>query len=41
MPYSEAGITYDQMLKILASPENGQGDIYWIKADIIGRMITE
>lgn len=36
--YSEKGVTYDQMLKYLASPENGLGDIYWVKADIIDKM---
>lgn len=35
LPYSETGVTYDRMLKILASPENGLGDIYWVKADVI------
>jgi len=40
-PYSETGITYDEMLRFLASPENGLGDIYWIKADIIGQLKSE
>jgi hypothetical protein len=38
LPYSKMGITYDQMLEILAQPENGLGDIYWISADIIDEM---
>ncbi len=38
MPYSEMGVTYDQMLRILASPENGLGDIYWIEAEIIDEL---
>jgi hypothetical protein len=33
--YSEIPITYEQKIKILNSPDNGNGDIYWIDAKII------
>jgi Tol biopolymer transport system component len=36
--YTEIGITYDQMLILLAAPENGLGDIYWISASIIDEI---
>ena len=38
MPYSETGVTYDQMLKILALPENGLGDIYWVSTNVIDEL---
>lgn len=34
-PYSEIPLTYERKLKILNSPGNGNGDIYWVDTKII------
>ena len=31
-PYSDSPLTYEDKLKILNSPGNGLGDIYWVDA---------
>jgi len=37
-PYSETPITYEEKIKILNSPGNGMGDIYWVDAKIIEEL---
>ena len=34
-PYSETPITYNEKIKILNSPGNGLGDIYWVDTKVI------
>ena len=34
-PYSEEPLTYEDKIRILNSPGNGEGDIYWVDAKII------
>lgn len=36
--YSETVLTYDEIIKILKSPGNGEGDIYWVDAKIIEEL---
>ena len=36
--YSETPLTYEEKLRILNSPGNGQGDIYWVDAKIIEQL---
>jgi Tol biopolymer transport system component len=37
-PYSETPLTYDEIIKILNSPENGEADIYWVDAKVIENL---
>jgi len=39
--YSETPLTYDEIIKILDSPGNGEGDIYWVDAKIIEKLKPE
>ena len=39
--YSETPLTYDEIIKILNSPGNGEGDIYWVDARIIEKLKPE
>ncbi len=34
-PYSVTPITYQQKMKALKGPGNGEGDIYWVDARVI------
>ncbi len=36
--YSETALTYNEVIKILDSPGNGEGDIYWVDAKIIEKL---
>jgi len=36
--YSERGISYDEKIKILNNPGNGNTDIYWMDANIIEEL---
>jgi hypothetical protein len=36
--YSDIPITYEQKIKILNNPGNGQGDIYWVSVKIIDEL---
>jgi Tol biopolymer transport system component len=36
--YSESPLTYNEIIKILDSPGNGEGDIYWMDAKIIENL---
>ena len=37
-PFSEVPITYEEKIKILNSPGNGNGDIYWVDAAVINNL---
>jgi len=37
-PYSETPLTYDEVIKILDGPGNGDGDIYWVNTKIIEEL---
>ena len=39
--YSEIPITYEEKIRILNSPGNGNADIYWVDAKIIEELKTE
>ena len=39
--YSETPLTYEEKIRILNSPGNGNGDIYWVDAKIIDEMKPE
>ena len=36
--YSEIPLTYEEKIRILNSPGNGLGDIYWVDARIIEKI---
>jgi hypothetical protein len=40
-PYSEKPLTYEEKIRILNSPGNGLGDIYWVDAKIIKKLKLE
>jgi Tol biopolymer transport system component len=35
LPYTGKALTYDEIVKMFNSPQNGTGDIYWVDAKII------
>jgi hypothetical protein len=35
LPYTGKALTYDEIVKMFNSPQNGSGDIYWVSAKII------
>jgi hypothetical protein len=35
LPYTGKALTYDEIVKMFSSPQNGSGDIYWVSAKII------
>ena len=37
-PYSEVPLTYEEKIRILNSPGNGLGDIYWVDAKVIEEL---
>jgi Tol biopolymer transport system component len=39
--YSETTLTYDEFIKIINSPGNGEADIYWVNAKIIENFKPE
>ncbi|UCE08128.1 MAG: PD40 domain-containing protein, partial [bacterium] len=36
--YSKTPLTYNEIIKILDSPGNGEGDIYWVDARIVNQL---
>lgn len=36
--YSEVPLTYNELIKILTVPGNGEGDIYWVSAKVIEEL---
>ena len=36
--YSETALSYDEFIRILDGPGNGEGDIYWVDAKIVDDM---
>ncbi len=38
LPYTGKALTYDEIVKMFSSPQNGTGDIYWVSAKIIEEL---
>ncbi len=38
LPYTGKALTYDEIVKMFNSPQNGTGDIYWVSAKIIEEL---
>ncbi len=38
LPYTGKALTYDEIIKMFNSPQNGSGDIYWVDAKIIEEL---
>ena len=38
LPYTGKTLTYDDILEMFNSPQNGSGDIYWVDAKIIEEL---
>ena len=38
LPYNGKTLTYDEILEMFNSPQNGSGDIYWVDAKIIEEL---